>query len=271
MITKNWMLWMIGLVRASVALSGEVTSYSGETITIAINSLTGSLIEFPKPLSVASSSESFVLNRIATESDEKGGAVNVRILNVVPLRVNALEVVPFVLADRSSISIRFIAQAGADRHTKILLPERRSGRIMAGSFIEDESALMGRMLLDASGGGFTKTVIDQKLEISGYDDISLTLARRFTGKGLIGYTFKLVNTSDKRMILNPAALNFDSPNRAILLQIDHETLEPCHINASTSPISNSCITALRLVVRGDHFTTPSSKQDLPFTVERKDR
>lgn len=94
----------------------------------------------------------------------------------------------------------------------------------------------------------------------------MLLVRRWEGQGFFGYVFKIVNKSREAVTLNPQALNFESPNRAVLLQADHETLEPCSVNASADPTSNSCVTALRLVVRGERFAVPSSGADLPFRI-----
>ena len=126
---------------------------------------------------------------------------------------------------------------------------------------------MRQMLKDETGNGYQRKILGDNLSIEGYDDkLDLILVRRFEGHGLFGYTFKVINTTDKELNINPHALNFASPNRAALLQMDHESLAPCKENNSAAPGSGSCVAALRLVVRGDNYVKPSKGSDLPFRI-----
>lgn len=267
-MTSRFLMGLLFLV-AIEAQGSDVFTYKDEVVTIPVNPSTGTLIEFPSTLQVVGKSLSFQVKKVVTEVNDRGQGVNIRIVDVRSSLNGAVETVPFLLSNRRTVKIRLISQVGAEKHHRILFPTSQSSRMIApSSFIEDETDLMRRMLRDEMGGGYSRSVMNQNLSISGYDNFDLVLVRRYQGKGLLGFTYKLINTSDKRVVINPQALNFGSPNRAMLLQVDHETLDPCSVNNSTNPNSTSCVTALRLVVRSRHYVAPGSRSDLPFTLSQ---
>jgi hypothetical protein len=262
---KRFLVFIAFLV-PSWALADDVYVHDGDVSSVTINSQLGTLIEFPHPIQVVSDSSSFSIENVATEADAEGKPTNIRIVKIRAKRPGAIESVPFILAGRRSLTLRLVTLPDAPKHQKLRYPERPS-QLSSGKFLGAEITLMKQMLKDETGEGFLKTVMDRKLSIEGFDSkLKMILVRRWEGQGLLGYVFKIVNNSGEAVTLNPQALNFETPNRAVLLQTDHERLEPCSVNASADPTSNSCVTALRLVVKGDRFTVPSSGSDLPFRI-----
>ncbi|RYZ90541.1 MAG: hypothetical protein EOP04_03635 [Proteobacteria bacterium] len=250
---------------AGAARADDIYVHDGDVSSVTINSSLGTLIEFPQPITVVSDSAQFTIEKVATEVSQDGKAVNIRIVKIRPKRPGAIETVPFILTGRRSMNVRFVSLPDAPKHQKLRYPDRNQQ--IGGKFLGSEITLMKQMLKDEGGEGFQKSILDKKLSIDGFDTkLSMILVRRWEGQGFFGYVFKIVNKSREAVTLNPQALNFESPNRAVLLQTDHETLEPCSVNASADPTSNSCVTALRLVVRGEHFAVPSSGADLPFRI-----
>lgn len=249
--------------------AGDIYVHKGETSTVLINNRLGTLVEFAHPIKVVSDSAHFRIEQVATEVTKKGKPVNVRIVKVKPRSGGTRsETIPFVLTGKRSITLRFVSQRDAPKHQRIRFPSSRSNNLTSsGVFLSSEISLMRQMLKDETGEGFQRSVIKENLAIEGYDDkLDLLLVRRFEGKGLFGYTFKVINTTKDELTINPHALNFGSPNKAALLQMDHETLAPCSQNNSPAPGSGSCVAALRLVVRGDNFVKPSKGSDLPFRI-----
>jgi hypothetical protein len=250
----------------STAFADDIYVHEGGISSVTVNGTLGTLVEFPYPINVVSDSTSFSIERVETEVNSSGQAVNIRIVKVKPNRPGAIETIPFIMAGRKSVSIRFVTAPDAPKHQRLKYPERQ-GVATGGKFLGTEMTLMKQMLKDESGEGFQKTVLNRRLSIEGFDrKLKMSLVRRWEGQGLFGYTFKIVNRTSEAVTLNPQALNFESPNRAILLQTDHERLEPCSANASMAPSANGCVTALRLVVRSEKFNIPSSGSDLPFRI-----
>lgn len=261
-------LCLLALVLSPRLYAGDIHVHKGEISTVTVNSKLGTLVEFSMPIQVVSDSAHFKIEKVATEVSKKGQPVNVRIVKIRPRsRSRKVETVPFLLTGKRSITLRLVSDSGAPKHQRIRFPSNRSKIISSGSFLSSEVSLMRQMLKDSSGNGFQRSVLEENLSIEGYDNkLDLILVRRFDGQGLFGYTFKVINTTEKEIEINPHALNFGSPNRAALLQMDHEKLAPCKANNSAAPGSGSCVAALRLVVRGDSFIKPSKSSDLPFQI-----
>ena len=263
---------LTGLVGAAgnAAMASEIMMHKGVTITVPVNTGVGTVLEFPSPVQITVPSKNFSIKKVITEVDKKSRqAVNIRFFTIKPTIARAVDAVTFVFPNMRSVSMRFISQPGADKHHLFRFPNRRTKFSWDGNiFLENEIDMMIAMLRDESMKGFDKKSVAKKLIIGGYSDIEMILVRRFQGKGLLGYVFKIINTGDHAITINPAALNFDSPNRAALFQIDHHRLEPCGVDNSSDPRSNSCMAALRIVVRGNHYVMPASMHDLPFRIRR---
>lgn len=263
---KRFFVILAYFLGTAAVYADDIYVHEGGVSSVTVNGTLGTLVEFPYPINVVSDSASFSIERVATEVSGTGDPVNIRIVKVKPVKSGAVETIPFIMAGRKSVSIRFVAAPEAPKHQRLRYPERKSVAT-GGKFLGAEMILMKQMLKDESGEGFQKIVIDRRLSIDGFDrKLKMSLVRRWEGQGLFGYTFKIVNRTGEAVTLNPQALNFDSPNRAVLLQTDHEKLEPCAVNASMEPTVNGCVTALRLVVQAEKFSVPSLVSDLPFRI-----
>lgn len=258
----------------SIVYGEDIIVHSGHASTIPVNPRSGTLIEFPKSIRVIGDSSYFRIKEVVTSVAKKSGkAVNVRIVKVKPKRSGSVETIPFILSGKKSFSIRFVSMEGAAKHHRIRFPSKRRPQAQipgaSNSFLSTEIDLMRKMLLDEEGGGFSRKVMVKELDIEGYGDkLDMAIVRRFEGQGLTGYTFKLENITDEKLVINPQSLNLGTPNRAVLLHIDHEVLQPCSKNNSIDPKSDSCVTALRLVLRDEGYVQPSTGWDLPFSVNR---
>ena len=268
---RVWFMWLLAaLISGEGANASDIMIHDGETVTVLVNDKTGTLVEFPVPVKVVAPRSHFDIEEVGTKVDKSTGqVVNVSIVHVKARSRGSQETVPFILAGGQSVNLRFIAAIDAAKHRRIRFPKKSRGSMLGGQFLEKETELMTLMLRDEEGAGFSKTVLYESLKIDGYDDLEMAILRRFEGSGLFGYTFKIVNKSAEKKTINPASLNFGSPNHATLLQIDHETLEPCSVNNSPDPREPSCMTVLRLIVRGEDFVYPSSQPDLPFQVRKE--
>ena len=263
---------MLAMVIPLQVLAEDIMVHRGEIATVPINPRLGTLIEFPRSIQVVSDTEHYLVSHVATEIDKKSQKpVNVNIVKVKPRRSGSIEDVPFVLTGKKTVTLRFITVAGAPKHHRIKFPAPYNREMASsGRFLENEVQLMKFMLQDKQGKGFSREVVRSPLKIDGYGDkVDIEIVRRYEGQRLFGYVFKLTNTSDEKITVNPHALNFGTPNRAALMQIDHELMEPCSVNNSPNPKSNSCVTALRLVVRGEDYVHPSKQSDLPFMISKR--
>jgi len=260
----------LSLVWSSGAYGADIIMHKGTTVTVTVNSAVGTVLEFPAVVQLTVPTKKFKVNKIATTIDKKTRqAINIRFFSVKPTVAGAVDTMTFIFPNKRSVKVRLIAKRGADKHHRFLFPHRKQGVPWANdSFLDKEISLVVAMLKDEAGNGFDRQKIYQNLRIEGANGIDLILVRRFQGRGLLGYTFKLINTGKEAIVVNPAALNFDFPNKAVLFHIDHFRLEPCSENNSSDPKSNSCMAAVRVVVRGDSYVLPASTRDLPFKVKR---
>jgi hypothetical protein len=111
-------------------------------------------------------------------------------------------------------------------------------------FLTNELSMMRAMLKDEPGG-FDRKVVDKEINAN-LKDLSLQLKRIYSSPQFTGYVFMLKNTSSQKQKVSPSLLTFDTPNRALLAQLDKEELSPCPV-LSTSP---DCQMALRIIVKG---------------------
>lgn len=260
-----------------ITLSGSVIAddivvTKGEKPIVKINSSTGTMIEFPKAIKVQASSRHFIINPVATKVDKKTGkSINLRIVNIRPKVNGAFEEVPFVLAGRKTVVLKLKAAHGTSRYHKILFPYSRSNRAFSrsGAFLKDEIDMMRAMLRDKTENGYFKRVIKKDLNIDGFhNDVDIEMVRRFEGKQLYGYVFRITNDSDKTVHINPHSFRYAKLNRSALMQCDHTTLKSCDENNSSKPGTNSCVTALRLVVRSKNFKPLKKRGDFPFAIRK---
>ena len=71
-----------------------------------------------------------------------------------------------------------------------------------------------------------RELVDQEFSYDEYPELIWTLRRRFRDQGLTGYVFVLENTTKRALTMEAGALAVDWPNRAALVQLDHDYLGP---------------------------------------------
>jgi hypothetical protein len=265
---KNFLFILTVLVCLSGHANGEeIVVYDGEVTTVPVDTKVGTLLEFPKSIRVVGDSLHFKIEEVVTSVDKKSGkAVNVNIVKIRPKRPSSSETVPFILKDKKSISLRFVAMAGSSRHHKLRYPwsGRSSGWVQSsGDFLAKEITLMKRMLLDKSGSGFTREITDQTISVEGFEDqLSMRVVRKFRGSALTGYSIALKNISDGPVLIHPEAIRIGQPGRAALMQADKQTLSPC-----SDEDEKICHGMIRIVMRDENFTLPGSSLGLPFSIK----
>jgi len=260
--------FLVVLLFSFRATAEDITLYKGEVITLAINEI-DTIVDLPRPIRLIPETKSYFIEGIPDRMDKDGNPLDFKSLRVRRRgKSPGPEKVPLLLAHGINLNVRLVSTISADRHYRLRLPKQQTSQIHDASFLEQELQLMKLMLRDEQGNGFQCQRFKKELKIEGYDGLNLQLVRRYKGNQLLGYVFKLVNTSDDEITIHPQALNFGSPNKAVALQYDHAKLQPCHINNSANPKGTGCLTAIRLVVRGDNWESPASKSSMPWQLAR---
>lgn len=248
-----------------------IYSIPGDQISLPILSDRGSLIEFPRPVSsIANPSKYYKFEEQNAILDPKTKMpIDVRMFLVTPVKNAKQEKVTFILETGEHVTINVFSSIRAQNSYQIKFPNTSLPFSNYSSFLQNEKNLMKSMLKDGIEPGFSREITDIDLQFLQYkDDIKLKMVRRYSGAGLTGWVIKVINITEKEIKLNPIALEVGVPNRASLFQIDHKNLSPCSVNASNNPKSNSCVTAIRLVVRDSLPTIPVSASDFPFMLEK---
>lgn len=257
------------------AQADVVYSIAGDEVSVPILSGRGSLLELPRPvISIATPSRYYKIDpQNAIVDPHTGVATDVRMFLVTPVKNSQQEKVTFILETGEHVTVNMFPSSRAQNSYQIKFPS--SGLPFSNAystFMQNEKGMMESMLKDSADPGYSREITNIDVEFYQYkDDINIKLVRRFSGAGLTGWVFTVINKTDKELKLNPVALEVGVPNRAAMFQVDHKTLEPCAINASTNPKSESCVTAMRIVVRDSIPAIPSSSSDFPFYLEKQDK
>ena len=258
-----------------VVMADVIYSIPGDEVSMPIQNVRGSLIELPRPvMSIATPSRYYKISaQNAIVDPHTGVATDVRMFLITPQKNAQQEKITFILESGEHVTVNMFPSMRAQNSYQVKFPN--SGLPFSNvysTFMQNEKGIMDSMLKDAEEPGFSREITDIDVQFYQYrNDISMKLVRRYSGSGLTGWVFKVINVTDKEIKLNPVALEVGVPNRAAMFQVDHKTLEPCSVNASTNPKSESCVTAMRIVVRDALPSVPSSSNDFPFMLEKKDK
>lgn len=251
---------------SSLVYGSDITVINKDAVSLGIHEI-DTIIDLPKPLRMIPKTKFYKILPIFDRVDEEGNPVNITALRIIrPRNSRRNEKIPLLLAGKMDLTLNLTF--GFERHYRLRLPGSSKTRFDASNPWKTELELMKQMLRDVEMPEFKRISINSSLKIDGYDDLDLKLVRKWEGLNLSGYVFTLVNTSDQTVEINPAALNFGMPNKAIALQMDHAKLQPCHENNSPNPRDTGCMTAIRLVVRSKNWQRPGSKTALPWSLTR---
>ena len=262
------LLFIYTLLASIPSYAEDVTLFKGELITLSINEI-DTIVDLPRPLRLIPETKNYIIEGIPATMDKEGHPMDFRSLRIKRARKNSPpEKIPLLMTEGININVQLVSTLGADRHYRLRLP-RSATSFQDSNFMEKELQLMKHMLRDDDGNGFSRQRYEKELILEGYKDLKLKMVRRYKGNLLLGYVFKLINTSDNEVTIYPQALNFGTPNTAVALQYDHAKLKPCHINNSPNPKGSGCMTVIRLVVRGDNWQSPASQSAMPWQLGRK--
>lgn len=272
---RKKLLTKMGAAVATIALGvgpvygEEILVLRGEKPQVPINTASGTMVEFPRAVKVQGNSRRFQIEAVPTEVDSKSGKpLNIKILNIKSRNSGETEEVPFVLAGNKTVVLKLRSNYQAPRHHRIVFPKsnRRSPLATSGKFLSDELDMMRAMLGDKNEAGFTRQIVERKLDIIGFPDgLEIKLVRRFEGRKLFGYVFKVTNTTAETLDINPHGFKHGGKGRAALLQFDRRTLHSC--GESSRDKSKSCATALRTVVRSENYRPLTDRSEFPFVLK----
>ncbi len=259
--TKNWVRKFIRLYFLSGyllvdpftpddATAADIQVHGQETVPVAINSRLGTLVEFPRPLLVVSAAAQFKIQRIATQVDKEGKAVDVRIVKITAKPRATSEEVAFVLNGHRALSLQLKAKRGAAKHQRLVFAAADVTR--GGAFLTRELALMQQLLKDEHGKGFARTVTNQKFSLRNHK-LKATQIRQFSGQYLSGKVFVVENRGKQTLAITPQLFNLP---RAALFHTDYATLTLCK--------TGICKTTVHLVLRTKNFIASTTPTSLPF-------
>ena len=254
----------------------------GQTVTVPLNTASGTVVSLPEPVRLVPPTSNVVVEPLQAQAtgdrpSRKGDApppvMHFRV-TVAMAGAPRPEMVTFVLASGLSVPVQFVpAGEAADSFAELQRPRRRVAAM--GDFLGAERALLRSMLLDEA---YRREVVDESWIYENVPELRWHLVRRHRGDGLVGYTFHVENLSRAPLRLNPTVLSVGRPNRAVLVQVDHERLADCRsveqAERTEAEPPGTCRTVLRLVVRGEtELARPrvDSPTDMPFITRSDDQ
>ncbi len=235
---------------ASIAVAANIHVHGQEKVQVPINSRLGTLVEFPRPLLVVSASAQFKIQRIATQVDKNGKAVDVRIVKITTKPRATREEVAFMLNGHRALTLQLKAQRSAAKHQRLVFAA--AGVTRGGAFLTRELALMQQLLKDEQGKGFVRTVTKQKFVLHNHK-LKATQIRQFSGQQLSGKVFAVENRDKHTVAITPQLFNLP---RAALFHTDHATLTLCKTGV--------CTTTMHLVLRTKNFIASTAPAGLLF-------
>lgn len=262
-------LWL-----AALAAAGVHTIEEGQTVSVPLNTSTGTVVQLPSAVRMVTPTTSVLVERVEPAPAPASKGKPAPVAPVLHLRVRVPdgttptpELVTFVLTDGHSVPVRFVPGGpGADPFADLQLPPEPVFDSRDRAFLSSERRLMAALFADE---GFRREELDEEWSYAQYPHLSWTLRRRFRDGGLTGYVFELSNTSRRQVLtLSAPALAVGRPNRAVLVALEDERLVPCR------EASGPCTTLLRMVVRNEG-ATPSALSDaqhgeMPFVMADKE-
>jgi hypothetical protein len=273
----------LAVVLQLVTAAAQVTVSEGEEVTVAV-APGGVTVQLPDVVRVVTPAGDYAVRPLgaarAAAAAAKGAAgaspqpapekapaenTDVRVFLVRPAKPAAGEQpVTFLLADRRSVTVRFIPGTVRDdtfvdiRWSKKAAASGARGR--AGEqFLGSERALLLAMLRNEPSYG--RKVVEETVELPGYPDLEVKLLRTYaSGDGLVGGVYSFTNRSRKTVVVNPTVLAVGTPNRAVLTQMDHEELKSCGEDNRPDPRGTGCMSVVRIVSRaaGREPVTPGT-------------
>lgn len=275
-------LFSFAMLIIGKAFASTMTVSDGQEVLVGVDPIAGVTIQLPTFVRVVTPPRQFAVIPILPPApaptsggnQESASSSDVRAFLIKSNgRSNGEERITFMLADERTVTIHFRAQMGSDNFVDLRYPRQNqtSRSKMDSGFLASERNLMLTLLRDESGAG--RQVVNTEIKLDKYSELRIILLRQFQADGLTGYVFTLTNMGSQTLQINPTVLAIGQPNRAMLTQLDHEILKPCKLDNSADPRGTGCITALRMVVRGQSQGLPTLagiRSAMPFVAIAKD-
>lgn len=246
----------------ATALASVVVVQDGEVLDVGL-AAGGTLVQLPQFVEVVAPTP---LEVTPTGAPERG-VKHLQVRSRGPLTTP--ETVTFVLADGRAVALRFVPGKASDGFVDVRFPSPPPARDLRSAWLAPEREVLAAMLRDDTSTGRT---VNEEVEYAEYPELTFRLLRVHQGtEGVVGYTFELVNQLEVPLTLHPEVLSVGWPNRAALVQTDHDELVPCSKAPAWAPGRPSCRTALRLVVRDEGRGAlggrpPAVRGDQPFVL-----
>ncbi|HYX31594.1 MAG TPA: hypothetical protein VE954_00680 [Oligoflexus sp.] len=269
--------FLLPVMMSAPALGATLSVIDGQEITVPV-SPDGVTIQLPTFVKIVTPAKGHYVEPLATPATApvEGQAQtqsDVRAFVIKPAKSGVAEKITFILADDRTVTVHLSPGNTADSFYDIKWAPRGSSSTNIAKkdsgFLTAERSLLLSMLRDEDTG--SRKIVDMSLKLDRYPDLKIKLVRTYQLHGLTGYVFTLTNATGKTMVVNPTVLTIGVPNRAILTQLDHETLEPCSRNNSSDPRGTGCLTALRMVVNGSGSSSvklgSNERLGMPYTLD----
>lgn len=235
---------------------------NGSIITVQVDKTYGATIELPSAVHIVTPPKYLKVEPLSDPVTNSGQDVlqnqmttnDVKIFQVFPSnQKHIMDKMTFLLWNGKTITVQFVvSEQNSDNFYQLKFTgtnEKSKSRFASNSkyFLSDEKELMIKMLKD--DGGTDRKIVDAKVKIEKYPDLSVKLVRIFQQDSLTGYVFTFTNSGSESITLNPTVLTMGEPNRIVMIQTDHEELNSCGKNNDPNPRGTGCMTAIRIVTR----------------------
>jgi hypothetical protein len=269
---------LIPFLMTATSYGASLSVVDGQELSVPV-SPEGITVQLPTFVKIVTPAKGHYIEPLAPPSmavEGQGQAqapADVRAFVIKPAKSGVSEKITFILADERTVTLQLSPAQTSDAFYDIKWASRglsgTSGGKKDNGFLSAERSLMLTMLRDEDSASRKNMDVDVKLDK--YPELKIKLARTYQLQGYTGYVFTITNTSSKTLRVNSTVLTVGSPNKAVLTQIDHETLEPCSQNNSSDPRGTGCLTALRMVVNGTTTSAPklgsNERMGMPFTYD----
>lgn len=259
---KNISVAVTSLVLSiQTAWAGTYTVTEGQDVAVAIDPK-GAIIVLPTYVKNVLEPVSFTLQDLSKPTAD--GKTVVKSFQITAKNANPQpERITFILANDKPVNVLVTPMVKGESYVELKFPPAsiRKNEVADSPYLRNEMALMLTMLRDDNASN--RRVLNEKLTIPEYPQLSFRLVRDFRADGLTGFVFLVENTTKEAIRVNHTILQFGRPNRAVMIQMDHEIMEPCSANNSADPRGTGCVSAMRLVLRGQDLQNVPQMHHMP--------
>lgn len=244
----------------------------GANVAVSVPEKSGVTIVLPRAVSSLVPPKNFTVHPIGAANPKTGQVDNPRSFLIESLSEGASDVMTVFLTGKEKGFLTFSLKSTKDGRgvQEFCLPDSTRYKVTQ-DYLSTETNMMLAMIRDDAA--FGRKQISEKMDLAGFEKTKVQAARIFRAEGYTGYTFLVTNASSKAIRLNLPSLSFGKPNKAVMLHVDHEILEPCSKNKGRNPKENGCTTALRVLIDGDlkpKYLSSSEAFPFVYATDRKE-